>query len=615
MPKPAGRTFTDALRKSRPLHGQPANAISAMIDASPCVDCGHPLNKHPSFPDAGPCPATPPAKSDFAASLKAAQDAESGAAKLKLAEEHFERRPGEPVPLDIRIQRLQPMKGNPRGDDLGDTSGLEKVMEVAGFLGTLVVRRLNHETEIRDDSFEVVVGNRRLKAAKAIGLTVLPCDVYELTDVQALELNMAEQTNRVDYTPLMEGDACRRLVELAGYTAEQVGEKFGKSASWVTKRIQLDGIAPELRKAVTKGGLSVTLAQALAAIPTPGQQVKTYDALEARPEHEKRNATAESDAQWIRNTVCLPLAGATWKVTDAELTEAGACSVCPKNSANDKAPGLFDSVKSKPMCLDRACFEDKALAAWLLKTAKQKAAGAKVLSLNESKKLFARGNDLGSASRYVEAGDQPPKDKAGRTWAELVADVPGEHRPQLHLAQDNGGKLRQLYVSDKALEAVAVHLKARWAKTVVEEAVERTQKLSTEAQAKADAESDEARQHDEVRAQVTQMVLDRIAAKVAQPGAFPVLSARFLASRHGARAVERFAEACGRKKFPKDWLEKGATLEECFALMWLADVSNHLSPPPGSYDEETLRLAKQHGFDVKAMHEAQLATAKSEAAK
>lgn len=578
-------------------------------------ECGHPWKAH-GGEHLMICPATPPAKSDFESSLKAAQDAESGAAKLKLAEEHFERRPGEPVTMDIRIQRLQPMKGNPRGDDLGDTSGLEKVMEVAGFLGTLVVRRLNHETEIRDDSFEVVVGNRRLKAAKAIGLTVLPCDIYELDDVQALELNMAEQTNRVDYTPLMEGDACRRLVELAGYTAEQVGEKFGKSASWVTKRIQLAGIAPELRKAVSKGGLSVTLANALAALPTQQAQVKTYDALQARPEHEKRNATEEGDAQWIRTTQCRPLSDATWKLTDADLVpEVGACSACPFNSSNAKMPGLFDNAKAKPTCGNTPCFDDKELQAWLNKTAKQKAAGAKVLSLNESKKLFARGNDLGSASRYVEAGEKPPKDKAGRTWAELVADVPEEHRPQLHLAQDNGGKVRQLYVADKALEAVAVHLKARWAKSVVEEAQERVAKVSTEAQAKADAESDEARQHDEVRAQVTQMVLDRIAAKVCLPGAFPVLSARFLASRHGARAVERFAEATGRKKFPKDWLEKGATLEECFALMWLADMSDHLSPPPGSYDDETLRLAKQYGFDVKAMHEAQLATAKSEAAK
>ncbi len=601
-----------------------------MFEDGKCTKCGHDFDQHITAPGSntidGPftCPALPPAKSkqvsvdeavlerggkpasDFAAQVAAASGEAERKDRLRIATEHFDRQPGEATQLDVEISRLRPMKGNPRGDDLGDVSGLVKSMEMHGFIGTLFVRPIEGT-----EDFEVWAGNRRLKAAREAGLKVLPCDVYELTEVQALELNMAEQINRADLTPLQEGDACRRLMELAGYTEAQVGEKFGKSASWVTKRVALCGIAPELRKAVAKGDVPVTLANALAALPSQQLQVKAHEALEARPDWEKRRATAETDAQWIRETYCRPLADATWKMTDADLVpEAGACSACPFNSINAKMPGLFDNAKAKPTCARTECFDDKAAAAWLLKTAKLKAAGAKVLSLNESKKLFARGNDLGSASRYVEADFRPPKDKQERAWAELVADMPEEHRPVLHVAQDNGGKLRQLYVLDKAMEAAATHLMLKWAKAIVEEAEERAP--TPEKKAKQEAEFREKQLVGAVRDTVVDSVLDQVAAKLA--GDFTLPAARFIAGRLGERTVERFAGALGKKKLPKDWVEKGATMSELLAMVWLDDANDELHAWDG-YDERLLALAKAHGIDVDAMTKAQLTTARAEAEK
>lgn len=585
-----------------------------------CADCGH------AYHGEGACPPLPPAKkqvtvdeavvanggkpsTDFERSLSDALG--DPKAKLKLAEENFDRHPGEPVALDLEISKLRPMKANPRGDELGDVSGLVKSMEMHGFIGSLFVRPVDLDEDTGEPAaYEVWAGNRRLKAAKEAGLKVLPCDVYELTEGQALELNMAEQIQRADLSPLQEGDACRRLMELQGYDERQVAEKFGKSTSWVTKRVALCGIAPELRKSLTKGTLPVTLANALAALPTHQQQVKAADALEARPDWEKRNSTLEADAEWIRTTQCRPLSDATWKLTDAELVpEVGACSACPHNSSNAKMPGLFDNVKAKPMCARVECFGDKALAAWLKRTEKHKAAGAKVLALTECKKLFARGNDLGSSSRYVEAGDMAPKDKQGRTWGELAADVAAEHRPQLHVAQDNGGKLRELYVADKLLEACATHLKLRWAKNVVEEAQERSDPKKEAARRE---ESELKRRVEEAQMLVIDTVLGAAAKTLS--ASFTLTAARFLGQRVGERSLDRYREATGRKTLPKDWVEKGATLNELLALVWLDDATDELRNW-GEFDERFLALAKTHGFDVKAMVAAQLSTAKAEAEK
>lgn len=592
--------------------------------------CGHPAHVHVRFTPAPngngtvrtiACPALPPAKqvvideavaaaggkpgSDFAAQVEAASGEAERKDRLRLAEENFDRRTVGPFRAVIPLKQLRPMANNPRAE-VGDVSALVTSIESNGFIGALNVR------EVEENVWEVWAGNRRLAAAKQAGLEEVPCDVYELTEVQALELNLTEQINRSDLTPLEEGKACRALMELSGYDVRQVADKLGQSASWVTKRVALVGVAPEVAKALVAGKVSLTVAQALASLPSQQAQAKALVALEGRPAYQRTaDDTAEDQVAWLREHEGQPLRSATWKVTDADLVpEAGACSACPHNSANAAMPGLFDSAKATPTCVKVECFEDKKLAAWLAKTAKAKAAGAKVLSLGECKKLFARGNDLGSASRYVEASEKPPKDKAGRTWAELVADVPEEARPVLHLAQDNAGKLRELYVGDKALEAVAVHLKARWAKSVVEEAKERTDPAT---KAKREEAEKEARLISEVRHHVERSVINGVASVLASDG-FTLPAARLMASRLGERALANFAEATGRKKLPKDWLENGATMSELLAVVWLDDAQDQLS----GYDrftDEFLALAKSAGANVDAMVKAQLATARTEAEK
>lgn len=540
------------------------------------------------------------AKTEFVKQLEAATGVADAEAKAAQAEEHFDRRVNRAERLETGIATIRPMQNNPR-EKLGDISALVKSIEANGFVGALSVRELAEPDGVV--LYEVWAGNRRLAAAKEAGLTTVPVDIYELSEVQALELNLTEQINRSDLSPLEEGEACRALMELSGYSRDQVAAKLGQSPSWVTKRLALCGLAAEVKRGLKLGEVSLTVAAALAALPAQKAQVDALKGLNERPSWEKQDDTAENQVDWIRNNASRPLSRATWKLTDdALLPEAGACSACPHNSANARMPGLFDAKDKAPSCANIPCFEDKLKASWEKKSAKARAAGAKVLSLGEGKKLFPQhSSTLPYGSRYVEADTVAQDDKKKRSWKQLMAAVAESAAgtdtkvPVLHVAQDSRGFAREMYVRDDALRAIADVLELKWAQKETEAQEERRE-----------AESPEKRAEDnrllEVREQVQDEVLDAVAAKLA--AAFPLWAARDLTASVMDGHVARLQKALGAKG--TDWLEKKATLSEHLALLWLADLTR-LSTWDG-FDERLVKLAKDHGFDLDAMVKAALKT-------
>lgn len=516
-------------------------------------------------------------------------------AKAEQAEEHFDRRVVDPDRQLISFDKLRPMKANPRAE-LGDVSALVTSIATNGFIGALSVR------ELEDGTFEVWAGNRRMKAAKQAGLLAVPCDVYELTEVQALELNLTEQINRADLTPIEEGEACRRLIELSGYSSQQVAEKLGQSLSWVTKRLSLCGLAPEVLKAFGKGEVGLGFAQALASLPSQRAQAQALKEFAAIPEWQRgRLSTAEAQVAWLREQVSRPLADATWKLTDETLVpEAGACSACPHNSATNRMPGLFDATTKKPQCANTACFEQKLEAAYTKKVEKHRKAGAKVLSIEEGRKTVLDGR-LPYSSKYVKADDVQQEDRKKRTWKQLVEAVPEEARPQLVVAQGNDGKLYELYVEDKALAAVAEHLNLKWATAQLTEEEERSPATSK-------ASRDAQRAEQQVREAIMDEVIDAAAKRLAESDSFPLWAARLLAER--SYPTPELIERVLGKKPPTDWLEKAATVPQLLALVWHGDARDAWSAWDG-FDEAFVALAKREGFDLEEMVKARKQTEKA----
>lgn len=492
-----------------------------------------------------------------------------------------------PRALLVPVANLREFTLNPRGD-LGDLDGLTASIKQNGILDNLTVRPLG------GDIYEVVVGNRRLAASVAAGLEEAPCEVRDLSDLQALELNLVEQTQHQDLTPMEEAEACRRLIELSGYSPVQVAARLGQSTSWVARRLSLCNLAPEVRKLLEAKKVTLAVAQALAALPAQKLQVAAMAKLGSPDE----GRGVELDIEEIRS-ICRPLKGAPWKLTDELLvSEAGACSVCPHNSANERMPGLFDSVKRAPMCANPSCFDGKVKAAWEKKTAKASAAGAKVLTPAEGKKLYASGS-LPYSSRYVEADQPVQEDRQKRSWRQLVDELPQEARPQLHVAQDAEGGPRELYVRDRVLDAVAEHLELKWAIRASEKETARATRETPE----AEESEKEAR---DIRSAVQEEVVGAIATKYVKEG-LDLRGARLLASPSNSfQVLEKFAAATGLKS-TEEWVLKRAQLPQLLALAWFSFASWSTWQ---EFDPEFLELAKAHGFDLEMMVRARMEAAK-----
>lgn len=138
-----------------------------------------------------------------------------------------------PTLTTIAIEKLHPHPDNPR-KVLGDVSELAESIKASGILQNLTVVPMNDDwTE-----FTVIIGHRRLAAAKQAGLTELPCAVVEMTEKEQLSTMLTENMQRSDLTVYEEAKGCQLLLDL-GDTVAEVAKKTGFSESKIRRRVKL----------------------------------------------------------------------------------------------------------------------------------------------------------------------------------------------------------------------------------------------------------------------------------------------------------------------------------------------------------------------------------------
>lgn len=274
----------------------------------------------------------------------------------------------------IPLAKLQPSPLNHRKHfDKAKMDELTANVAVQGVIVPIIARPLNG-----GDTFEIVAGERRYRAAKAAKLSDIPAIVRELTDAQALELQVIENNQRVDVHPLEEAEGYEALMKCpksdgTEYTADEIAAKVGKSRSYVYGRLKLTALGPNGRKALYGGFLDASRALLLARIPVVELQDKAL--LEIlhlnKPEDLEPSEDAEEDedfrprpmsyrdaAEHIQYEYTLQLKAAPFKISDATLVPgAGPCTTCPKRSGNQ--PVLFADIESADVCTDPKCFAAK----------------------------------------------------------------------------------------------------------------------------------------------------------------------------------------------------------------------------------------------------------------
>jgi len=281
----------------------------------------------------------------------------------------------------IELDRLQESAQNPRKRfDPARLAELTESIREKGVLVPLLVR------PVGGDSFEIVAGSRRFRAARAAGLAKVPVLILEMTDVQVLEAMLIENLQREDIHPLHEADGYRALLALPGYDVPAIAAKVAKSESYVYQRLKLAELVPKAREAFLSDEITAGHAILIARLQ-PKDQI---GALEACFEHlyapgaSKLKPSARSVrrlADWIANEIHLDLAGAPWKKDDAGLVpKAGACTTCPKRTGF--SPALFPDIAKKDLCTDPGCFQEKRAVFLALRKSELKAKGVAVVEIS-----------------------------------------------------------------------------------------------------------------------------------------------------------------------------------------------------------------------------------------
>jgi len=139
----------------------------------------------------------------------------------------------------IPVKKLWQHPDNPR-KDLGDVSELAESIKVNGVLQNLTVVPLIGEITKKWDgeSYRVIIGHRRLAAAKLAGLEELPCVVVEMSEREQLSTMLTENMQRSDLTVYEQAQGFQMMLDM-GDTVEDIAEKSGFSATTVRRRVKL----------------------------------------------------------------------------------------------------------------------------------------------------------------------------------------------------------------------------------------------------------------------------------------------------------------------------------------------------------------------------------------
>jgi len=144
-----------------------------------------------------------------------------------------------------------------------------------GVIQPLLVRRDGH-------GFELVTGERRLRAARMAGLQQVPVVLREFSDLQMLEISIVENIQREDFNPMEEAEAYHRLVSDFGLTQEQAAGRVGKSRPAVANILRLRQLPEPIKERILDGSLSMGHARALLGAENSAQQHAACSAVLSR---------------------------------------------------------------------------------------------------------------------------------------------------------------------------------------------------------------------------------------------------------------------------------------------------------------------------------------------
>jgi ParB family chromosome partitioning protein len=178
--------------------------------------------------------------------------------------------------LNLPVERIRPGKYQPRTRmDQQALAELAASIRAQGLMQPLLVRAIDR------DSYELIAGERRWRAAQMAGLAEVPALVREVPDEAALALSLIENIQREDLNPMEEAAGVQRLVDEFRMTHEQAADAVGRSRSATTNLLRLLKLPKPVQEMVMEGALEMGHARALLSLD-PARQIEAARRVAAK---------------------------------------------------------------------------------------------------------------------------------------------------------------------------------------------------------------------------------------------------------------------------------------------------------------------------------------------
>jgi ParB family chromosome partitioning protein len=163
-------------------------------------------------------------------------------------------------PRELPVEQLHPGRFQPRSNfDDDEMNALVESVRFKGILQPILVRR----DPVQSDTYEIIAGERRWRAAQRAQLHNVPVVLRDLTDQEVLEIALIENIQRSDLSAIEEGEAYQRLIDEFTHTQDALAKVVGKSRSHVANTLRLLTLPAEVQEMVDQGQLTAGHARAL----------------------------------------------------------------------------------------------------------------------------------------------------------------------------------------------------------------------------------------------------------------------------------------------------------------------------------------------------------------
>lgn len=174
----------------------------------------------------------------------------------------------------LNPEKIRPNRYQPRTQfSAGSLQELVASVQEKGLVQPIVVR----QTQAGD--YELIAGERRLRAVKALALKEIPAVIKNVSDLELLELSIIENIQRDELNPLEEANAYEALIKKFGFTQDKISKTVGKNRTTVANMLRLLSLPKQVKAAVSSGALSFGHARAILSLTDVSRQIALADKI------------------------------------------------------------------------------------------------------------------------------------------------------------------------------------------------------------------------------------------------------------------------------------------------------------------------------------------------